>query len=54
MGESALQFTNEQLDELIIVLIEDADATNSGMLTFEELKAALNKHPNLVENLSFR
>ena len=54
MGESALQFTNEQLDELTRALIEDADATNSGTLTFEELQSALSKHPGLVENLSFR
>ena len=30
MGESALQFSDEQLDELTRALIEDADATNSG------------------------
>ena len=54
MGESTLQFTNEQLDELTRALIEDADATNSGTLTFEELHTALSKHPGLVENLSFR
>ena len=54
MGESKLQFTDEQLDELTNALIEDADATNSGTLTFEELHTALRKHPGLVENLSFR
>lgn len=54
MGESTLQFTNEQLDELTRALIEDADANNSGTLTFEELQTALSKHPGLVENLSFR
>ena len=54
MGESALQFSDEQLDELTQALIEDADATNSGTLTFEELQTALSKHPGLVENLTFR
>lgn len=54
MGESTLQFTNEQLDELTRALIEDADATNSGTLTFDELHTALSKHPGLIENLSFR
>ena len=54
MGESALQFSDDQLDELANALIEDADDTNSGSLTFEELQKALSKHPGLVENLSFR
>ena len=54
MGESALHFSDDQLDELTRALIEDADATNSGSLTFEELQTALGKHPGLVENLSFR
>ena len=54
MGESALQFSDDQLDELTRALIEDADATNSGSLTFEELQIALRKHPGLIENLTFR
>ena len=54
MGESALQFSDDQLDELAQTLLEDADATNSGSITFEELQNALNKHPGLVENLTFR
>ena len=54
MGESALQFSDDHLDELTRALIEDADATNSGSLTFEELQTALRKHPGLIENLSFR
>ena len=54
MGESALHFSDDQLDELTRALIEDADATNSGSLTFEELQAALRKHPGLIENLTFR
>ena len=54
MGESALQFSDDQLDELTTALIEDADDTNSGSLTFEELQTALRKHPGLIENLTFR
>ena len=54
MGESALHFSDDQLDELTKALIEDADATNSGSLTFEELQTALSNHPGLLENLSFR
>ena len=54
MGESALQFSDDQLDELTQTLLEDADATNSGSITFEELQSALSRHPGLVENLTFR
>ena len=54
MGESALQFSDDQLDELTQTLFEDADATNSGSITFEELQNALGRHPGLVENLTFR
>lgn len=54
MGESALQFTDDQLDELTNTLLEDADADNSGSVTFEELQSALSRHPGLVENLTFR
>ena len=54
MGESALQFSDDQLDELTQTLLEDADATNSGSITFEELRTALSRHPGLVENLTFR
>ena len=54
MGESALQFSDEQLDELTRILLEDADIDNSGSITFEELQCALSRHPGLVENLTFR
>ena len=54
MGESALQFSDDQLDELTQTLLEDADATNSGSITFEELQSALSRHPGLTENLTFR
>ena len=54
MGESALQFSDDQLDELTRTLLEDADIDNSGSVTFEELQSALSRHPGLVENLTFR
>lgn len=54
MGESALQFGDDQLDELTQTLLEDADADNSGSITFEELQSALSRHPGLIENLTFR
>ncbi len=54
MGESALQFSDEQLDELTRTLLEDTDVDNSGSITFEELQSALSRHPGLVENLTFR
>lgn len=54
MGESALHFNDDQLDELTRVLIDDADDTNSGYLTFEQLQNALSKHPGVIDNLTFR
>lgn len=54
MGESALQFSDDQLDELTRTLLEDADVDNSGSVSFEELQSALSRHPGLVENLTFR
>ena len=54
MGESALQFSDDQLDELTRTLLDDADIDNSGSVTFEELQSALSRHPGLVENLTFR
>ena len=54
MGESALQFSDDQLDELTRTLLDDADIDNSGSVTFEELRSALSRHPGLVENLTFR
>ena len=54
MGESALHFSSDNLDDLTRALLEDADEDNSGSITFEELQTALSKHPGLVESLTIR
>lgn len=41
-------------DELTMALFEDADVDRRGALTFEALKAQLQKHEGLLENLSIR
>lgn len=35
-------------------LFEDADVDKSGTISFEELKAELEKHPGVIENLTIR
>lgn len=42
------------LDELTMALFEDADVERRGALTFDALKAQLQKHEGLLENLSIR
>ena len=68
MNESSLKFDDEKLDELTQLvtlqlqevlldfraLFEDADTDNSGSITFEELRAELEKYPGVVENLTIR
>ena len=54
MDESALQFSEDKLDELTRALFEDADVDNSGTITFEELQAELDEHPGVIENLTIR
>ena len=52
MDESTLQFSDDKLSELTQALFEDADTDNSGTITFEELRAELDKHPGVIENLT--
>lgn len=54
-------FSDEQLDQLALALYEDAaDSIDSNVyradngLEYEHLKAQLDKHPGLVDELSFR
>ena len=41
-------------DELTTALFEDADVERRGALTYDALKAQLEKHGGLLENLSIR
>ena len=52
MDESTLQFSDDKLNELAMALFEDADMDKNGAITFEELKAELDKHPGVIENLT--
>jgi predicted ferric reductase len=52
MDESRLTFSDDKLDELTEALFEDADSDGSGTISFDELKAELDKHPGVLENLT--
>ncbi|XP_018332506.1 NADPH oxidase 5 [Agrilus planipennis] len=52
MEENGMQFSEEQVDELTMAMFEDADTENRGAITYEALKAQLEKHGGLLENLS--
>lgn len=59
--ENKMTFSEEQLDQLALALYEDAvDSVDSNTpsasngLEFEHLKAQLDKHPGLIDELSFR
>lgn len=61
-----MNFSDEQLDQLALALYEDAanslvvDSVDDGNISavngleFEHLKAQLEKHPGLIDELSFR
>lgn len=52
MEESSLQLSEDDLDSLTALLFESADEDGSGEISFDELKAELEKHPGVIENLS--
>ncbi|XP_046833687.1 NADPH oxidase 5 [Vespa crabro] len=52
MEENGMEFSDEQIEDLTMALVEDADACNRGAITFEGLKKQLEKHEGLLENLS--
>lgn len=54
MEENGMKFSDEQIMDLADALFEDADPTNMGAITYEELKKQLEKHGGLLENLSIR
>lgn len=54
MEESSLQLSEDDLDSLTALLFESADEDGSGEISFDELKAELEKHPGVIENLSIR
>lgn len=52
MHENGMQFSDEQVSDLTSALFEDADVEGRGEITYEALKAQLEKHDGLLENLS--
>lgn len=54
MEENGMRFSHEQIEDLTLALFEDADTEQRGEITFDALKAQLEKHPGLLENLSIR
>ncbi|XP_071440439.1 NADPH oxidase 5 [Hetaerina americana] len=52
MEENGMQFSEEQVEDLTAALFEDADSEHRGAITYEALKAQLEKHDGLLENLS--
>ncbi|CAG2233000.1 NOX5 [Mytilus edulis] len=51
--ESSLHLCDEDIDELTTVLFEEADIDNSGQILFDDFQTALEKHPGLINNLTF-
>jgi len=54
MEENGMRFSEEQIEDLTSALFEDADVEVEGAITYEALKAQLEKHDGLLENLSIR
>ncbi|KAK8386529.1 hypothetical protein O3P69_010870 [Scylla paramamosain] len=52
MEENGMRFSDEQIQDLTQAMFEDADTQNTGAITYESLKAQLEKHDGLIENLS--
>ncbi|XP_037077900.1 LOW QUALITY PROTEIN: NADPH oxidase 5-like [Pollicipes pollicipes] len=52
MEENGMKFSDEQIEDLTSALFEDADVQGHGTITYEALKAQLEKHEGLLENLS--
>ncbi|KAG0728254.1 NADPH oxidase 5 [Chionoecetes opilio] len=52
MEENGMRFSDEQIEDLTLAMFEDADAQHTGAITYESLKAQLEKHDGLIENLS--
>ncbi|KAH3860364.1 hypothetical protein DPMN_023262 [Dreissena polymorpha] len=54
MEESSLSLSAENLEDLTDALFDAADEDKSGTITFEELRNEIEKHPGVIENLTFR
>ena len=52
--ESSVQLSEDDLENLTLVLFEATDTNNSGQISFEEFQTELEKHPGVIENLTIR
>jgi uncharacterized protein YbcV (DUF1398 family) len=52
--ESSVQLSEDDLENLNLVLFEATDTNNSGQISFEEFQTELEKHPGVIENLTIR
>ena len=54
VGESSMQLSEEDLQDLTDALFDDADEDGSGAITFDELVGELQKYPEVMDNLTIR
>ena len=54
MEENGMKFSEDHLDDLTRALYEDANPEGSDGISFEQLKAQLEKHNGLLENMSLK
>jgi NADPH oxidase 5 len=54
MEENGMKFSEEHLDDLTGALYEDANPEGTDGISFEQLKAQLEKHNGLLENMSIK
>lgn len=52
MEENGMCFSEEQLQQLTGAMFDDADIVGRGAITYDALKAQLERHGGLLENLS--
>ena len=54
VSESALKISDQDIEDLTTILFESADADGSGSITFEEMIAEFEKHPEALDSLTIR
>jgi hypothetical protein len=52
MAENKLYFSDNQIERLAMVLIEDADVDNNDSISWDEFKNLIEKQPGLITNLA--
>ena len=52
--ESSMRFSDDHLEQLVLAIFQEAHTDEKGDISFEALKAVLDKHPDIWENLKIR